>query len=221
MSEIVLNCIRRIREYTCQHPELQRAHHFVFDIQLSDASDIDFMIVGLNPGEQPKNWELTEGKPSEETSQYNFFDNRKLSRSAARWRTNAIFFCGTDRVVLSDFFFWSSKNMVQFAERFGKFESSPHLPFCKELNLALIEHYGIKAVISPGLNPSHMRRISEIYGLRHIESLRTTDNRHRLIESYIDVRDRFWIFTKHWSGAFGFSDEQRRRIRDYISDKTR
>src|SRR5271154_5188978 len=134
----IARSLKRIREYTREHAELHQAHHFVYDIRLTPTLSVKFMVMGPNPGEQAKNWELTNGRPSEESSEFNFFDGTGLSVPARKWRGNAKFFCGTDSVLLAEYFFWSSQTMAQFKERFGQFEKSPHLEFCAELNKSLI-----------------------------------------------------------------------------------
>ena len=113
--------------------------------------------------------------------------------------------------MLTEAFFWSSKDGKQFKERFGDLAASPHLPFCTEMNQQLIEAYMPKAIIAPGLGLAEVCR--PIYGLKFEDRL--VCDKGRLAECYTDGI-RPWVFTKHWTASFGFSNNQRSAVRDYI-----
>ena len=101
--------------------------------------------------------------------------------------------------------------MKQFTERFGRFRDSPHLEFCAELNLDLINHYNPKAVVSVGI--TYCELAARLYSLNVIEEVKV-DGRRVLI--HCRDRQRPWIFTKHWSGARP-SRKERELMKDYIA----
>lgn len=204
--------IERIRKYTQENSELLAAHHFLFDLRLNPAG-VDYCVMGINPGETDDEKSGCPG-PTEETSLFDFHAQYGRGPSSTRWLANINFFLNTDRVVLGEYFFWSSANAeAEFAERFGPLRLSPHLKFCRDMNLELIENYKPKAVISPGLG---MARIaSNLYGLELVASEKSA-NGNNLIFHYSDGK-RPWIFTKHWTGARGFSKPQRDQVQSYIS----
>lgn len=101
--------------------------------------------------------------------------------------------------------------MHQFRERFGPITRSPHLEFCREMNLAVIEAYQPKAVILPGIATDKL--CANLYGLRRVETV--YEGATRVVEVYSDGR-RPWLFTKHWTGSFGLTKSQREKIRDTI-----
>jgi hypothetical protein len=123
----------------------------------------------------------------------------------------ALYFSGGRSVVFSELFFWSSNNQNEFKERYGELWKSPHLNFCTEKNELLLQEYRPKAVIFVGLGPAV--RLATFFALTHIDTL--NDGTHRLVEYYHD-NNRPWFFTKHWTGAFGFSKVQMDAIKHYI-----
>ncbi|MDC9825375.1 hypothetical protein PRN20_16715 [Devosia sp. ZB163] len=209
--------IERIRSYTQANNDLLRAHHFLYDLPLDRSSQtFEFLVMGINPGEQKGDWEAWP-KPTEETSLFDF--RERLGRrppASERWRSLVEYFCGTTNVVMSEFFLWSSVNSdAAFTEKFTvPIQRSPHLPFCAEVNLELVRHYAVRAVVAPGLKS--IRLFAEPYGLRHVRTI-PAGNGHTLVEHF-DREGTPWLFTKHWSAAFGFSTDQRERIRDYIAE---
>jgi hypothetical protein len=96
---------------------------------------------------------------------------------------------------------------------------APHLEFCRDLNRDLINHYQPKAVVVTGF--VFEKRATELYGLNFEDGVTIPAYRsgriekHKLIRKYVDdVRP--WIFTKHWSGSRGLSEEQQLKIREYL-----
>ena len=174
--------------------------------------------MGLNPGEQASNWEAHPG-PTEETVDYDWLDEAPRTGPSKRWRTKVEYFCQTTDVLQSDLFFWSTNNIGQaFFDRFGTtFQTSSHLEFCKEINLKLVALVQPRGVVAPGI--SHANEFAKRYGLKHVKSV-DTDEGHKLI-AHFERDGTPWIFTKHWGGAFGFSNEQRAIVRDYIGETTR
>src|SRR5713101_6768929 len=106
--------------------------------------------MGVNPGEQPELWKLFP-EPTEETSLYDFLGLGEREKSAP-WRKLCKEFLGTDNVLLTELFFWSSRNAVHFRERFGEpIYLSKHLPFCRDMNQRLLKIYKPKAVVVTGV----------------------------------------------------------------------
>lgn len=205
--------IMEIRAYTQRHPELRKAHHFLFDVPLDrTAGPPEFVILGINPGETERDWEAHPG-PTEETWLFDFHEASKLGRSpgSSRWRERAASICGSRAATLGQFFFWSSNNSEQFVQRFGTFGSSRHRDFCFQNVGLLIDHYKPKAVIVCGL---HLEKIvAQHYSLKLIG--REMDGPHRLVVHYRDVK-RPWFFTKHWTAGHGFSNAQLETIAKYV-----
>lgn len=208
--------IQRIRSYTRENEELLRAHHFLFDLPVNKSSlSARFVVIGINPGEQRGDWEAYP-QPTEETREKDFRDETGFRpRGASRWIANIEFFCGTRDVVMSEFFLWSSKDVSgSFVERFEcSLSKSKHLHFCADRNNALVDHYSPHAVIAPGLGYSSL--FAGVYGLTYVNTLR--DGSSRLVEHF-ERGGTPWLFTKHWSGARGFSNAQRQSIRSYIAN---
>jgi hypothetical protein len=211
MERLMKKQIEEIRLYTCQNPELLQAHHFLFDLRLSE-KEPQYVVMGINPGETTVDSALHRG-PTEETSEFDYHAKAGRGKSSKRWLTEVEFFLQTDRVVLSEYFFWSSQDMKQFKELFGSFEKSRHLPFCRDMNMQLINRYQPRAIISPGLRAA--KTVAPLYDLKHVRSIKA-NNGHTLIEHF-SGESRPWIFTKHWTGSRGFSNAQRQQIRSYIS----
>ena len=209
-SKLTAN-IERIAAYTAQHPELRQAHHFLYDLRSPPDGRPEFVIMGINPGETAWDWEHYP-QPTEETSRYDFHHRaEKDGDSALRWGKLCRFYLDGADYVLAEVFFWSSRDMSEFKERYGPLVASLHLPFCREMNLDIISAYQPKAVILPGLQSSTL--CASLYGLRHVESIRHEGA--RVVEAFSDGT-RPWLFTKHWSGAFGFTQTQRERVREAI-----
>src|SRR5262245_5031821 len=111
--------IEAIRAYTHRHSELLLAHHFLYDLRLAAPSDkVDFVVMGINPGEPP--WIWSKGlAPTEETSEHDYHAAMGYDRKSSKWYKDVNFFCGTTNVVQAECFFWSSRNVKQLEERFG------------------------------------------------------------------------------------------------------
>lgn len=204
--------IERIAAYTAQHPELSRAHHFLYDLKSPPNGAPRFVVMGINPGETPRDWILSP-QPTEETSRHDFHHRAEKAGSALRWSTLAAYYLDGADYVLAELFFWSSRDLREFAARFGPLASSPHLPFCRDLNRQLIDTYQPRAVVAPGIGTAAL--CAKLYGLRHADTVR--EGSTRVVEAYTDG-SRPWLFTKHWTGSFGLSDAQRQAIRGAIRD---
>lgn len=213
----MLREIESIREYTAQHGALTQCHHFLFDLHLQPgAQSADYVVLGINPGEQSGDWEAWPTN-TEESSAFDFREQLGTRpRASVNWRKLAKEMCGTDKVVMSELFVWSTKDIgASFRQRFGhEFHKSPHLQFSIQMNKRLIDNYKPKAVVVPGLTTVGV--FGKHFHLNKIGEVRTQDGL-RLIEHY-EVDGISWVFTKHWSGSFGFSTAQRQTIARYIAE---
>lgn len=202
--------IERLAAYTAEHPELKAAHHFLYDLRHPKGGTPRFVVMGVNPGETDTDWRIAP-QPTEETSRYDFHVEAGPGRSAIRWSSAARYFLDGADYVLAELFFWSSYDSRAFTERFGPLARSPHLPICVEMNRDLIEAYQPRAVVLPGL--THIPLVRDLYGLTPVET--AVHDGKRIAEHYTDGA-RPWVFTKHWTAAFGFSRQQRELARDAI-----
>jgi hypothetical protein len=202
--------IEEITTYTARYPELQEAHHFIYDLRRPSSDKPMFVVMGINPGESNSDWELV-CERREETSRHDFHAKGGPSRSARRWASDAQYYLDNAPYVLAEVFLWSSKGMAQFGERFGSLKKSPHLPICTKMNKEIIEVYKPKAVVLPGIGMTDI--CASLYELEQVNSV--NNSRGRVIEHYTDGT-RPWIFTKHWTGARGFTVADRITIKDYI-----
>lgn len=202
-----------IAAYTAEHEELQQAHHWLFDLKSSPDSIPEVAIVGLNPGEWYRDWEICP-TPTEESSRYDFHEVHGEGRASLPWTRLCNFFVGGRPFVQTELFFWSSRNSKQLEERYGPLRNSPHLAFCRDMNQRLFDKYDVKAVICTGINNDALCRI--LYGLGPLQHIVAVEGA-RVTKLYHDGR-RPWLFTKHWTGAFGFSLAQREGVKRSIED---
>lgn len=213
-------CIEEIVRYTRSHPELMQAHHFLFDLPVNENNQvIEYIVIGINPGESKKDKKIIPNTVHEETSRYDF---RKVNgvrpNNSRRWFDLSEEYCGSKKVILSEVFLWSSRNTSDaFEERYGKriWFCTEHLRFCREMNLHLVKHYQPKAVILPGLTAAET--IANLYELSHQKTYYAS-NGHRLVERFVDKNAMPWVFTKHWSGARGFTKDQQAQVTKIIAE---
>lgn len=217
--DVIRKLTHEIEAYQRKDEDLRGCHHYVFGVPLPpDATSFEYVVLGLNPGEQKRNWEEFP-EPTKETIDFDWQDEIPTrSLSSIRWRRLCAELCGDRPLLMNDFFFWSTGTTgPEFERRFGhRFLDSPHFAFCRNLNLRLVDALqSLRAVVAPGLG--HAAHFAALYGLRPTdkEPVRAP-NGHRLTVEY-ERKGVPWIFTKHWTGAFGFSVEQRNQIRDYIT----
>jgi len=206
------------------HPELQEAHHFLFDLPFSSSPDrCDFLVIGLNPGESSEDWRNCPHR-TEETSQYDFHEEYGASTGSKRWKSEVERYCGSLSGRETQFFFWSSKDTGKaFKNVFGtEFDRSPHLEFCRDLNEELIKRLQPKFIVAPGVSKSGL--FARLYGLspsgeiRHVVGRdRNGNERQERLVAHFERDGLPWIFTKHWTAGHGLRDEDRLEIANYIS----
>jgi hypothetical protein len=176
-----------IIDYTSRFPELKGAHHFVFNEVRPPGTKPAYVIMGINPGES--------------------------QRPETAWTNIISDYVDKSPFVMTELFFWSSRNLTHFREKFGILQESPHLNFCVEKNKRLIRFYRPKAVICSGLGLISI--CQENFDLRYLRTGRRDDGT-RTYELFKDENGITWIFTKHWTGARGYTKEDKRLIKEVI-----
>lgn len=213
---ITKKMIEDIRKYTNDNNELSQSHHFLFDLRLGKRSDTyEYMVIGMNPGESKNDWEIC-NEQTEETNEFDFHERYGNTRANVSWTKLIQSILDTDNVVQSELFFWSSNSTgTSFEDRFKyKFKNNPHLEYCRDKNIKLIEYHNPKIIVFTGI--STHEDIAKLYGLKHVKTV-NAENGHKLIVHY-KIGEIPWIFTKHWSGARGFSNDQKKVIKQYIDE---
>ncbi len=212
--------LARIRSYTEEHEELMKCHHFLYDLPLNDTFLPDVIVLGINPGETEEPIKLPENikldSILEESRQSDFHELYGKGRAKSIWKRKCEEFTGTESLICSEVFFWSSphpnekspKNRFPFcfSERFGyKFNDSPHFNFCTTLNKELIEFYKPKYILMTGVG--YHEFVAELFNLEFVE-IKTTDytnkaNKKITYKSVIKymLGDIPFVFTQHISGA--------------------
>ena len=215
--------LNNIRRYTEEHMELQRSHHFLFNLPLGKKSPkADVIVIGLNPGETDEQWDTSKWDssitlPTEETNEFDFHEISNRSRSSIRWSQLCNQYLPNSRIVLSEFFFWSSGNLKKgFEERFGySFKNCPHFEFCKTCNLELIKFHRPKLIVGTGTSWADF--FAEKYDLKHIKTVECeSDKRRRKIIIHYEWENVPFIFTPHWSSGY-VSNNEKTEIISYMS----
>ena len=224
--------LKRIRSYTEDNNDLKQCHHFLFNAIYKRENRInnlnsraDVIVMSINPAETKKDYEYKGSTPTENSNERDFHEHlspENISQSAKNWDRKTKIFCEDlfgENINETAFFFWSSENIgKKFTETFGyKWKSKQcckHFDFCKERNIELIQYHEPKIVIAPGIGDS--KYFSNMYEMKHIDTIIDNDKGDRLIEHF-EIQDTPFIFTKHWTSAFGFSKKQQEIITDYLS----
>jgi hypothetical protein len=210
--------LREVRAYTEKNAELKKSHHFLFNLPLeTNTQNADVIVIGLNPGEHDSDWHLHD-RPTEETDEFDFHNEFGNGRSSLQWSKNCINFLPNQNIYLSEFFFWSSNSTRKkgFDDRFGySFKDCPHLDFCMRCNLDMISSHKPKLIVATGL--TYAQFFSSKYNLTHIKTVnRHTDKNKRRIIIHYELEGVPFIFTTHWTGAFGVSNSMKDEIKSYL-----
>lgn len=210
----IKSLLDEIRAYDRANYDLQSAHHFLFAKSiLRESSDSNVILMGFNPGETKNDWLATNGERSEETFEYDFHSLNR-SPAAKRWMSSVDYFLGSSNVYMTEFFLWSSKNILELVERYGPISiENPHFKFCKAINTRFIDVTNASKIVFTGL--THFSKVAKIHGLRKLDTI--SNNGNILVIIAIDEFGRYWYFTKHWTGSFGFSIEQKNIIKEAIA----
>jgi len=210
MPDKLIENIKRIREYTENNPELKRSHHFTYDLPAND-KPVEFVVMGINPGEPKWDWDHCQG-PTEETRLFDFQEKFGRSPASKRWYKKVDFYLSGRGAVMTECFFWSSKDVDTLEELYGPLENSTHIEFCKAMNDDILDRYKPRAIVFPGLR--YYERVRQLYGIgEHVKTV--PGSKGRLIEHY-KYGATPWVFTKHWSGAWMEKGEPD-QIRDYLA----
>ncbi len=212
MNEKISKLLTDIRSYRDNNADLQEAHHFIFCkpiIRNKNAKNL--IVMGINPGETTADRISTNGNPSEETFEFDFHEGNR-SAASKKWMSNIDFFLPDHNIFLTELFFWSSKDVKHLTERYGKIQpENQHIQFCKEKNLALIDLIRPDAIIFTGI--TYLKTVASIYNLNlKVELFK---NKRLAVQASSDSCP--WVFTRHWSGSFGFSKSDKNEIKNFIS----
>jgi len=218
MPNQISKILEEIREYTQNHTELKKSHHFLFNCPLSSGpSCADVIVIGLNPGETRSDWECGTSLPTEESSEFDFHDEYGRGRSSVRWSQLCREYLPNNNIFLTEFFFWSSGNLGnEFKDRFGySFKNSPHFEFCKRCNEQMIAFHKPKLIVATGTSWASF--FSSLYKMEHVETIKCIkDKRNRNIIHHYDFRKVPFIFTPHWSSGY-VSNHEKKEIKSYLS----
>ena len=64
--------LQEIRDYTAQHDELTKAHHFLFDLKAPVNCTPEYVVIGINPGERDECWRHAPRQALELTSAFDY-----------------------------------------------------------------------------------------------------------------------------------------------------
>jgi len=212
-----------ILAYMEQNIELKYSPYIIYDLPLpdSDKNNVEFVVMAINPGESARNWKYLNDVESFKNKPDGSYFVTSKGRRQSPWSKQIKKFCGTDNVVQTEAFFWSTKSIKDedFKDRFGysfkSKECQKHLVFCKQLNQERINFYNPKALVVSGLGL--IKQIADLYNLKPSRTIKCPEKGHRLIETFRCDQDRPWIFTKHWSNSRGFTENQKDIISNYIT----
>jgi hypothetical protein len=195
----VSDSLLTIREKWDLYPELSSFHHFTFGRWIRERGTKNLLLMGINPGESPDDWRnFPEGR-YEESSE---LDPLSLHTTTSRrqWGEQVDFYVPMKHgILISELFFWSSKDMHQLRERIPDWKTHPLIGFCRICNERLIEAYEIERVVFTGISLRTL--VSKVYQLTQTELIFDNSNRERLLGARYKGRGREWLFVRHWTGS--------------------
>lgn len=213
----MVDLLSMVREYDKLNPNVQTSHHFTFALPYVNNLNPNIskvLLMGFNPGETEHDWKKTHGTRAEESFRVNFNDKNK-SNSSNRWYSNIEFFLPNTDVLITEFIFWSSKTVKQLEERIGQITPENEVVnFCVDINKKLIDSFKPDAVVFTGL--SHYNVISECFSLNKKSEI-ISQNGTR-IATIATGYGKKWIFCRHWTGSFGFSNSDKNELKNIIKD---
>ncbi|RIJ25959.1 hypothetical protein D1224_02245 [Henriciella barbarensis] len=208
-SKTTADMLTRIRRYrdAKENSGLEKAHHFLFDRRLGprNLEYYPVMAIGTNPGIGKRDYRGN-GPQTEETSEFDLHreignDPNELSYSKKLFEV-----AGTQSIVQTEFFFWSSRGTGKsFSEDFGfdysSIENLRHLEFCRDLNIELIKHHNPSHIIAVGL--THIVLLCALYGVsKHNRTIRSKCGKnHRIAELFSGEDGRKWVWVRHITGG--------------------
>ena len=207
--------LEKIRTYTREHKELRDAHHFLFNLVYGDIDSVRFVIIGQNPGMSRSDSEDSRCG-LEESNEDDFRMRLGFDRLNTKWASFIRKILPvTNEFVQTERFFWSSRDLKSFKDVFKtKLHESPHLKFCRDMNVALIKMYEPKAVVCLGFGG--WKSMQNLYSLTHKSTILKTRNMQfsciKLVSHFVDSDHRNWFFTPNPTGSFGFSEPDKAEI---------
>jgi hypothetical protein len=208
--------LEQVREYDQKFQNLQASHHFTFCLLFPrELPSNRVVLLGYNPSESPHDWSKTSGQRAEESFLSNF-NGTSASNSSKKWHSNIDFYLPNSDIMFTEFIFWSSKNISQLEHRIGPIiDKNPHVKFCVSINRELIEIYDPNLIIVTGLALEKL--VSNNFGLAKKQDI-FSQSKKRLAIIYQEEggKDRKWLFCRHWTGSFGFSNADKSELKDLI-----
>jgi hypothetical protein len=202
-----------IREQSETNQLLQDCHHFLFALPIKQSNNVrKVLLMGFNPGETIDDIIKTNGKKAEESFELNFHQYDR-SKSSARWMNLTNYFIEDADILMTEYIFWSSPNIIELARRIGKISPSHELVvYCTNLNQHLIKIIRPDLIVVTGL--ANYKDIAASFLLREVGRFKDISGHNIWIQA--ESADNTWLFTKHWTGSFGFSLSQREVVRNKI-----
>ena len=198
MNNDIAQLVQEIGSYDFGSANVPEYHHCRFGLPLvAPANRYDVVLMGLAPIEKERDWTLHHGFTGE-TLAYSWRESvPDLNQEVSNWRTKASRMCGNASVLQSEMFFWSCPDLDGgFRERFGSsFLKSPHLRFCRDVNLRLLDAVQPEAVVVRSL--AYHRSLAKLYGLKPVAD--------QSVPRFATLYERDgvpWIFTGSWTKQF-------------------
>ena len=209
--------IEQVRKKWEEYKELQKCHHFVYDYQLRDGNK-KILFMGVNPGEDDKDWYDFPNGQCEESMHYDFRKGKSLPPNSKKWfKTINEMIPNNFGIMLSELFFWSSKNLVKLSERVPNWKNGPIMEFCVKANNWLINERNIKMIIVTEV--SNIKLFSKLYNLKFIEKFFDSNNNRRLVEKFVSKDGKIWLFTLHLTSTRGFTANMKLNIKRIIHEQ--
>ena len=210
--------IKEIREYQEKESLLkEKSHHFVFDCPLdfSISCKPDFIWIGVNPGNDKKDWERTNGFNDEETRDRDFQETCGRSPLSKTRKTKIKNFLGKnifDKTTHTELFFWCSENTGKdFQKRYGtKFEESPHIEFCIKMNQKLIKRVQPRAIFFESLS-----KIKILERFFNIEKVNSHYSETRSVDEYL-IDDKYRLLNFDHLSSGPPASLERKQVSDIV-----
>lgn len=214
----VRGALNSVRTYSKANSDLSLSHHFLYALPIdpiASQASYDFLVLGVNPGETDDSWDIINEPGQEESFEHDFHEvANRTTRGRENWRKKIRSTLPQGATILSELFFWSSKNIAELNKRFPTWRDGQHIAFCTAKNIELIESVRPQAVIFSGF--SEIKLVRNLFGLRQQKVERCCACDLKIAELH-DDGTRKWFFVPHLSGSKGVTNRQRKLASDFIS----
>jgi hypothetical protein len=195
MNQEIETTISNIEKYDFGGRNNPHYHHYRFAVPLVRPMDkYDIVLLGIAPMEKERDWTLHTGHTSE-TIRYNWREQTGvLDQELNEWRDLVTDLCGTDAVIQSEMFLWSTPDLgAGFKKRFGAtYFNSLFLHYSRAANLELVDAVNPNLIVVRGIKNAD--RFARVYGLEFV------DWKEGVGELY-ERNDRPWLFVPDWTPA--------------------